>query len=445
MRILLIGDSVDRMITEDWCISIGLPLKGSGGRAWENRWADGVMRYGGAKGKKMAAYICGSHVTNDSIAFVHIFGSNPTGPYFQGFMNSVEDPFTDTPSRIQHAMKLYYEAYSSPDIIYYNSVQWDLQLEYSNSIYKIELETPHSSVWNESIKRFEKNVNSRLNEIEQHAIRLSKKWGKIANVGIRTALFNPTPSSHQSPSIALEDRIIHAYNNILRKIATERNLTLFDLDNDIWSSVNWDFLNRERDVMRDAIHPTAEKAAIAASKLLRWRYSSFLYDRGTYSNDANVPALWLDCGLPKPARVTDILLITDYSNCPFAVPSYVLYSAALSLKTSDQDQPKHCSGVKRENKKSRDNFLTTIHSGLMKMYFVTKQNGVESRGFIRHEHVSEKFLKLNNIGEADLLRVSNAQISCVSIGYPLNAALFDGNSSLRHMKSPLINTTRSYF
>ena len=234
-RILLIGDSVDRYIVGDWCWSIGLDSDKSNANVWSNHWgASSGLQYGNINSKKQPAFICGSNLTNDSLGFVHTFGSNPTGPYYEGFTNNKEDHYADTPARIQRAMEVFYEEYPVPDMIYYNSVQWDLHLLYTTVNDTIALETPHSSLWNESIHHFEKNVNNRLDEIISHAHRLSLIHGKLANVGIRTAPFNPRPNLLQSSVIPPENRLMLAMNNILRIMARDRNLTLYDMDNDLW-------------------------------------------------------------------------------------------------------------------------------------------------------------------------------------------------------------------
>jgi hypothetical protein len=416
LRILLIGDSVDRMITEDWCWNIGLQPDGSGGKVWDSQWADGSMRYGGAKGKKIPAYICGSYVTNDSIAFVHTFGSNPTGPYFQGFTNSREDPNTDSPSRIAHAMELYYKTYPVPDIIYYNSVQWDLQLEYTLANDKAELETPYSLSWNKSVAMFEKNVNDRLNEIVNHTIRLSESSGKIANVGIRTALFNPTPSVLQSPSVKfnLQNRIIRAYNDILRAIATQRNFTLYDMDNDIWSTVAWDY-NREQEVMRDYFHPNAEKAALAAKKLLQWKYSSFSYNRAVYADDANLPTLWLGSNLQKPTRVQEVQLVSAFTHCYCTIPEKVQDSIQLCTSVLDYDQPFHCNDSKATSHGTADDCKFRI-------YFLTQAVGSDGT-FVRHGHVNDIFLVHLGLGEAYVLYTSSEQLERLPLGKPIPSAL----------------------
>ena len=78
IHLLLIGDSVDRYITLGWCDSFA--SKG----VTRGVFAEDTIKYRGGNnrlGANIGAYHCHSHSSNDSIGFVHIFGSNATGPY----------------------------------------------------------------------------------------------------------------------------------------------------------------------------------------------------------------------------------------------------------------------------------------------------------------------------------------------------------------------------
>ena len=44
------------------------------------------------------------------------------------------------------------------------------------------------------------------------------------------------------------------FNEIIRRIASERNLTLFDYDKEVWSTVGFDY-SQEKNMFRDWIHP----------------------------------------------------------------------------------------------------------------------------------------------------------------------------------------------
>jgi hypothetical protein len=179
----LIGDSVDRYITEDWCWSIGIQADGGGGKAWDAQWGDQNIRYAKAKKFKIPAYICGSYLTNDTVAYLHTFGSSGKGPYYSGYQNTYQDGYIDTAPRINYAMELYYRSYPPPDRIIYHSAQWDIKLFNTNA-------TKYSAKFNESTSAFESNLNERLDQIITLAKRLSN--GTHTRVGLRTAAFNPT-------------------------------------------------------------------------------------------------------------------------------------------------------------------------------------------------------------------------------------------------------------
>ena len=88
--------------------------------------AENLIKY--RLGANIGAYHCLSHSTNDSIGFVHIFGSNATGPYTLRNGPEFVGPLMDSPGRIHVAMKLYYDTFPHPDRIFFNSILWDLQL-----------------------------------------------------------------------------------------------------------------------------------------------------------------------------------------------------------------------------------------------------------------------------------------------------------------------------
>ena len=121
IHLLLIGDSVDRYITWGWCDSMA--DKG----VTRGVFAEDLIKYRPGP-NNIGAYRCLSHSTNDSIGFIHIFGSNATGPYMYRNGPEFVGPLMDSPGRIRAAMKLYYDTFPHPDRIFFNSILWDLQL-----------------------------------------------------------------------------------------------------------------------------------------------------------------------------------------------------------------------------------------------------------------------------------------------------------------------------
>ena len=77
---------------------------------------------------RIPSWICISD--EDSIAFVHVYGSNATGPYFHNYIASPSDPLVDTQNRINRTIELYKSQFGQPDRVMLHTAQWDLQYWY---------------------------------------------------------------------------------------------------------------------------------------------------------------------------------------------------------------------------------------------------------------------------------------------------------------------------
>ena len=76
-HILLIGDSIDRIICSDWCIQ-SAAARNRRLVTFEAKWNDGTLRYKDGPSSMSLCY----NEHGDSLAHVHHFGSHPYGPYF---------------------------------------------------------------------------------------------------------------------------------------------------------------------------------------------------------------------------------------------------------------------------------------------------------------------------------------------------------------------------
>lgn len=74
----------------------------------------------------------------------------------------------------------------------------------------------------EAVEKFRLNTIARIGEIMDLV-------DKSVDVGIRTA---PKSSNHPA--------LVQSYNDVIRELAITLNLTLYDYDHDVWSSVNFD-------------------------------------------------------------------------------------------------------------------------------------------------------------------------------------------------------------
>jgi hypothetical protein len=301
-------------------------------------------------------------LTNDTIAFVHIFGGSSQGPYYSGWSNSPTDLFVDTKPRIEHAMQLYYKEYPPPDRIIYHSAQWDVKLCNVH-------EPKFTQKFNESTKIFEININERLNQIMDLAKQLSNGT-KQTSVGLRTAVFNP--GGHEESKDPPGTDLLHTFNTIIRETAERRNLTLYDLDTDVWSVVDWNY-SREKDILRDAIHPIPEYCSSAAEKMLSRRYSSNFIYKGVANED--IPTPWFGEGL-RTRREMEVSLLGDISS----------------------------------NKDVEAN----------RTYAVLKS----SDGKIsRHGHVNSFFMNFGRLNEGDVYHLSKTELDLIPLGPPLPHAL----------------------
>jgi len=128
--VLLLGDSIDRYMVSDGCVAHEVP------EASLVDWGKSAFSY------KEGSKACGSCFWEDepatrkvTVGNLHLYGTNPTGPYLHGHTNDATDPYTDTPLRICKGIELF-AANACPDqpIDYVFQAQlWDLHGFKSNA------------------------------------------------------------------------------------------------------------------------------------------------------------------------------------------------------------------------------------------------------------------------------------------------------------------------
>lgn len=205
--ILLLGDSVDRMIVTDGCSQ------------WQSNlseWGSGLFKY-----KYGAAYTCSS--TWGRLSALNLFGAKQSGPYFLGFSNNEEDQYVDTPLRIRKGINQYRAEFGKfPDFIVYQSLLWDMQESRGDG-------PPLTDVRMSSL--MQQFLQDTLTNVD-----LITTQRPTCSVFLRTA---PLIGGYQ---------IAPEYNNILRRVARLRKLGLFD----------WDMMLRglrSNAIFRDQQHP----------------------------------------------------------------------------------------------------------------------------------------------------------------------------------------------
>lgn len=349
-NLLLIGDSVDRFITHDWCEFHGW----RSGKAREVDWADSTLEIHDdyPKHRDKIPFLQCISPANDSIAMVHIFGSYAQGPYLK--MNApCKSKYCPTPARVERALELYFEKVGLPDFIIFHTIQWDAQKFIRRGA---DYNTIFSSEWNATLRDFGANLDLRLDEIQNITSRLyscNSTFSSlpVPNIGLRTAVLNKAGGN-----------LVNAMNDIYRKVAARRGLSLYDFDNDVWATLEWDY-SKQSTVFRDYIHPVPVYLATAGEKMLFNRYSSYSFLRNVSDLDlARLPQVWL--GPTNVSKRKQSVHLLRFSNTTF-------FSVSINANEEhDTRQHRRWGNVSRE-------FLTHMHLGEGDIYNVKSETDLD--------------------------------------------------------------------
>ena len=169
--------------------------------------------------QRIPAWICISHNYADSLAFVHIYGSNATGPYFHGYKNiDGVDPEVDSIIRVNKSIASYVRQFGFPDRIFFHTARWDLSRMY-DSIESMDSLKVNSSNWYNYLAMFEDQTLERLEQIDTiiHDLKMNpknknrKNVNKTVEIGLRTAVWSNNGGE-----------ILHEFNHVVREIAHKR-------------------------------------------------------------------------------------------------------------------------------------------------------------------------------------------------------------------------------
>lgn len=311
MNLLSFGDSVDRYMVEDWCTLKGyLPGCGSAECTY---FLDGILR---PKIYPTTNMLCIHSVGGkviDTVAFAQVYGLPDNPPYFVGPNKKTTNDYTHnwhslTPDRINVSMKAYFEMVGVPDLVVLGSVLWDVgRLFEQNEVWKSsshgELDIMHSALFNSSVVEYESNLRKALVHLEDNLMMNLNMTANTTNnrllarkrIGLRTAVWN-----------VANGILVAAFNNVIRAVASQLKLTLYDYDVDLWSSLAHD-RSKEKLLLRDFVHPSQHYTALAAEKMLMNVYSGAMTYRGLMHD--NIPRVWwAGQRSQRPQRISKVLL-----------------------------------------------------------------------------------------------------------------------------------------
>jgi hypothetical protein len=256
-HLLLIGDSVDRNAQHSWCASYNDNVEKA-----QIDWGDKTIKYGGHYGILHSPALCVNPKTNDSIAAVHIYGSNPEQSYFQSWeaVTPLVGNIHNTTYRIQTMLQAYFQRFDrNPTAIMINTILWDLHGESQHAF---------------NIEHFRQNLLFLISLVR-------KSMGCKVNVGFRTA---PTGIDNYFRANIL--------NEIIRDVFEQGHSSIiYDYDKDMWSTLNF-----VRDQDNHALlfngsktehHPNDFFRRNAAEKMLHTSYSSYYA-----MNHSNLSVKW---------------------------------------------------------------------------------------------------------------------------------------------------------
>lgn len=404
-NVLLIGDSIDRFIVEDWCY-IDRPKPPS------KRLCPDCFYWFDDTGSKWDSSMCTKG--NDSIANVHHFGSRDTGPYFS---KENVNPRDFAPNIIKNSISHYFVRVGVPDLVLYQAVMWDAAYikDIHTKISPSSLEnvtTRYTASWNQTIATYKENMIKRIRDV-QTAVRESiARLNRTAqvNIGLRTAVYNKNVGSLGGD-----------FNNVVRQLSREFNITLFDLDRDVWSTYNFNYSSKEHLVLRDVIHPLPYFTSMAGMKLLGHRYTSNMIFRGP-----------MNTRFPRPR----ICLTSSHVSHQYHCSQSILLNepiAEVMLVAADENQNYSVNGRSHFIRRALDNVSPSTQ-----VFYLHREafNRIPERVGPITDHLRQVL----RLSQGDILFLPNEQVQKL----PLSHLRFPPISSGENARSLILNTTEGH-
>ena len=263
--VLLLGDSVDRHCTYEFCDSHGDGDNCSGPQC--TYWCDpGKLPVSqlGRYDKYLSQASARCNVSGHSISYQNNYGSNPRGPYLHSAGSGgleTGNPYFDTPARLSHSIKLFFSRFGSPDLLVLHTTLWDLQLVHEvNGVWNPkngsfgDVDVRNSRAWNESVLNFETNMNQRFQEVVDQ----TRSYTNRTLIAARTAAWHNVNGA-----------LLDEFNSIVVKIARRWGLAVLDFDAFVWRD-NPRTIENEHKLFRDFIHPRRNLTVAWVNHLLNF-------------------------------------------------------------------------------------------------------------------------------------------------------------------------------
>ena len=280
LKMLLIGDSLDRHAVDEFCNAASKRA-----RCKLLPWGDPNLRYFDFMPQRCV--LEGPPTSVVSVAQFHIYGTNATSPYhgWRSTPNARLTGIINTQPRMLYGLNTYLGEFGRPDRVMLATSTWDTMT--TKELYGFP-----SPVWggvfNATLGYFRRELIARIDEI----------FLVFAPNRTSNATATPLQIILRTGVQTLETSLLLPYlNDIIRDLAAERGLLLYDYDFDVWSSLTTSLADAEayrlahratgqfnypfnaihhNTLFRDFIHPLPLFSIAAVRKMLGRLYSQWL-------------------------------------------------------------------------------------------------------------------------------------------------------------------------
>jgi len=246
-HLLLLGDSVDRNAQHDWCNRRN-KVANAENTNLQRDFGDASIKYGGHVGVQKCPAMCFDPASNNSVAMVHLYGSNADEPYYTP-ASEEKHPLVgnnrSTLYRVKASLAFYRDSFGhSPTAIFLNTIIWD---SHAGSVKIYRYADPPFD--------FRANTIALVKAVRAEA-------GRGVLVGLRTS---PISISKEFSSQMKEMNAV--YRDLFANGLVD---LLFDYDKDVWSLVNFEYNWDNRDILLkdDGRHPQVFFQGTATEKML---------------------------------------------------------------------------------------------------------------------------------------------------------------------------------
>lgn len=384
---LILGDSYDRFAVKAMCEIAGGEL---------TVWADSHVAY---LPSDYACYYCKIKERNITIASVMIFGSNATGPYYlQARLEAMRGSILTTPERIHYALERYLSLFPHPpDIIFFHTNLWDLvNVGVQRLAYDVPANTPGTVEFQHAVDFVYRNTQLRLHELyrqlQGHGLE------NTTRLALRSVFEVPYPFG------CIKDayKVLPAMNEALAALATQMQLSYFDLNVDV-DSAFYGHYEICRYILGDELHLWRSMAASTGRKLAAMQYSRELLLRPATAIQLHPVANVYTPGANASAKT---------------LPSshYWLEATATALRSMTTMPPDPFLITDRHPRYFDNLTAHSTASGIIPhLYFLTYVNGQPRR----HTNVTLGFLELFRLSACDIAVMTPEQLQAIPVSYAI--------------------------